>query len=253
LDQSPSKVELWFEDPVIIHSGSITVTNEQGEQFQTSQSFLDVNDHRHVIALLQNNMPDGTYNVQFNVLSLDGYEVRDQYRFRVHGQSSGKQDLILEKSTPNDGEIAQTSPYQIELWFSQPAEITAIGIFDDTGKSMRAKEPNIDPSNPRHIIVRLESELPPGTYQVSWYAAPKENAASNAMSERQGVYYFAVGEVLSIAPAQWGLLGRWVARGKWPILFYGLALLLWPSVSGHSSYPRYGVYVSINGHCGAFL
>jgi len=170
--------------------------------FQKGQPFLDSNDRRHVIVLLQSNMPDGMYTVQLNVISLDGYEVHDRYGFRIHMQSTDKQDLLLEESAPNDGEIVKTSPKQIEFWFSQPAKITALGIFNDKGESMRTKEPDVDPGNPRHVIVGLESELSPGTYQVSWYAAPKGNASSDVASERQGVYYFAVGKVSSVAPAQ---------------------------------------------------
>jgi copper transport protein len=41
LDKPPSKIELWFEDPVVVHSESIKVTSETGTEFQRGKPFVE--------------------------------------------------------------------------------------------------------------------------------------------------------------------------------------------------------------------
>ena len=174
LDKPPTKVEIWFEDPVVIHSESIKVNNEEGNELQKGKPFVDSKDRSHIIVFLEENLSPGLYTVFFDVIALDGYVVRDQYKFIIKEPSVSpdiKPEMRLEKASPGDGNIVGTSPRQIDLWFNQPAEITALRLFNKEGTFL-TQEPYSDPKDPRHIIVKLNEELPTGTYQVSWFALP---------------------------------------------------------------------------------
>jgi copper transport protein len=202
LDKPPSKIELWFEDPVVIHSESIKVTNEKGTEFQRGKPFVDVKDRRHIIVFLEDHLSPGIYTVYFNVIALDGYVIRDQYKFsikEISGSTDQTQELRLVKSSPGDGKVVNPSPGQIDLWFTQPAEVTALGVFSKEG-THRTKEPYTDPEDPRHVIIGLDEVLSPGTYQVSWFAVDK--SVREFTPEVQGIFYFSANEVSSLATGQ---------------------------------------------------
>lgn len=232
LDKPPSKIELWFEDPVVVHSESIKVTTDNGTEFQRGEPFVDTKDRRHIIVFLEDHLPPGTYTVYFNVIALDGYVIRDQYKFIIQeptGSDDQTPELGLVKSIPGDGEVANPSPGQIDLWFTQPAEVTALGVFSKEG-THRTKAPYTDPEDPRHVIIGLDEVLSSGTYQVSWFAVDK--SVREFTPEVQGIFYFSVNEVSSLTSGQQTAGFQWFSNpiglehiAYW-LAFIGLLTLL---------------------------
>jgi copper transport protein len=241
LDKPPTKVEIWFEDPVVIHSKSIKVNNEEGNELQRGQPFVDSKDRSHIIVFLEEDLSPGLYTVTFDVIALDGYVVRDQFKFIINEPSDSsemKPKLRLENASPGDGDIVGTSPRQIDLWFNQPAEITALGLFnkDDT---FLTQEPYSDPKDPQHVIIKLNEELSPGTYQVSWFASPIDKTGREIAADVQEIYYFAVEDLSTLVSGQDSAAFRWFTSSlgikhiaHW-FAFIGLLMLLGGSWFSH--------------------
>jgi copper transport protein len=200
LDKPPAKMELWFEDPVVIHSESIKVRNDKGEEVQKGKPFVDSRDKGHMIVFLDDNLPFGVYIVRFHVIALDGYVIRDSFQFTIKEPSSDQPvqtDLKLVKSSPGDGEIVREPLDQIDLWFNQPAQVSAIGVFGKINY-VAAKEPYINPDNPNHVVIPMDEEAMSDTYQVSWYAFPVDEANHKMGMDSQGIFYFAINEEPSL-------------------------------------------------------
>jgi copper transport protein len=345
LEKSPSTIEVWFQDPVVIHADSLKVLDSKGNQISTTKTVMDQKDSGHIITNLEKELAPGIYTVKVNVLALDGFVIKEEFRFSLNESVSKSQhkEFKLVKSSLKDGEIYTGSPKQLELWFNQPADLTAIGVFDDHQKVIGTKEPVIDSNDPRHVIIPFTEELSSGSYQVSWYASPVDKEMQTLQNMKLGVFYFAVDKFSSIQPGgeqadrfQWSSFGvsfglkqisywlsfigltilfglswfysvilknrveqnqlnktsfvfylisvigtilllvhhkldltelsfndfmllkfTWIpiaqlvliTLGLWfkkirPFL-YGMALLLWPFVIGHASYPRYGGYLTM--------
>jgi copper transport protein len=197
LKESPSKIELWFQDDVVVTSSSIKLTDRLGKEFPILATQVDPRDNRHVTALTEDELPSGFYSVEIDVLAPDGDRLREMFQFVVEVPEMDQEEmwrlLELEKSFPEDGVIVQSSPKQIELWFTQPAQLTAIGIFNDRYEVVSIDSSFVDSDNPNKHIIPINEELSPGTYTISWYAGI-------AGKERNGNIYFAVQEYSSIIP-----------------------------------------------------
>jgi copper transport protein len=193
LIERPKTIELWFKDPVIVHSGSIQVIDSSGEMIQMENISPDADDPTHIIGRLKEELPVGHYMVGLSVIALDGDVVNEKFSFEVidHQQDQAVKPLLLVKQTPADGEIIDENVTQIDLWFNQPAKLTAIGVFNE--RSYMLKEPVQDPSDPNHIIVELAEPLEKGTYQVTWYGHPTSEELV-APTDSLDVFYFAVEE-----------------------------------------------------------
>jgi copper transport protein len=206
LETSPTEVELWFTDPVDVHTESIQVTNGAGKRFHKGKPIIDSKNPGHITAFLEDPLPAGQYTVKVNVISIDGDVFQDSYQFVVKEPSIAHEDthpeFNFEKSSPKDGGIVQSPLKKMDLWFTQSVELTAFGVFDNKGESVPVKETVVDPENPRHLIIEFVDNIPPGTYQVSWYASPTEKGDSQVLLEKQGVFYFAVDEVTSLRPPE---------------------------------------------------
>jgi copper transport protein len=206
LESSPSKVELWFEDPVVIHSDSLKVINGKGIEFQKGDPQVDPQDPGHISTALKE-LSAGQYTVKINVITPDGYVFTDSYRFMVKKASvnpdENQPEFKLEKVSPGDGEIVK-APQKMDLWYTHPAEVVSLGIFNHTGESIRFKEPYTDPDDPRHLIVEFMEDASPGTYQVTLYASPKDKSINKIQLDNVNVFYFAVDEVTSLVPAEGG-------------------------------------------------
>jgi copper transport protein len=225
--KAPDNVELWFQDPVVIQSDSITVINEAGDEVQEGNTFKDSNP-RHVTVLLKKNLSPGRYTVKYNVIALDGYVLQDDYQFKIaetSGSAGDQVKLRSKKTKPADGKIVQSSPKQIELWFTQPARVTAVGVYDDQQQVVPTKEPVVDPDNPRHVIIKLQEKLSPGSYRVDWYAAPTETNEGGLNLEWQGIFYFAVDKVTSMPPDQGKPVNYWLSSLGISVLAYWLSFI----------------------------
>lgn len=205
LPKSPPTIEFWLQDPVVLHPESIKLVDSLGNTIELEKTIVDPNDKTHIISKLTEKLPDGKYVASINVIALDGFVLQEEIRFEVVYEEikQNKEELKALKYSPADGEIVGGHPHKIDLWFNQPAEITAIGVFDNRQQSIRLKEPYVDPKDPNHIIVEIDEELSQGTYQVTWYARPSIVDDKN-QADRLDVFYFAVDEFTPIQQMNMG-------------------------------------------------
>ncbi|MBM7570554.1 copper resistance protein CopC [Aquibacillus albus] len=202
LEKSPSEIQVWFQDPVVIHGDSIKVMDSKGKEIPTRKSELDPEDKRHIVTKLEEELEAGKYKVKINVIAQDGFVVEEAFTFSVDGEKkeSEYKQLELVESNVSDGKIYNEAPNQIDLGFNQPAEITAFGIFDDNYQPIATEQAKINEENPNHIKVPVKEKLDPGTYQITWYASPINKEDSPVQRDRVGVFYFAVDEFSSMRP-----------------------------------------------------
>lgn len=198
LTQSPSTIEFGFEEPVVLHGESITLVDSAGNTIKLEQAKFEPNDKTHIITSVPQTLTAGKYKVKINVIALDGFVIQEKLGFEVVKEEveSSSAKLKIEKYSPDDGEITTGSPQKIHLWFNRPSEITAIGLFDDHQKSVRLKEPYVNPKDPNHIIVEIDEEILKGTYQVTWYDRPI--GVDINQPDILDVFYFAVDEFTPI-------------------------------------------------------
>lgn len=199
LTESPSTLDFWFQDPVVLHAESIQLKSQSGIRIKLEDTRINPDDKTHIISNLNDELPPGSYAVKISVIALDGDIMEETLNFQVIEKEKTQQqtDFEIIQNYPEDGEITDGSPQKMDLWFNQPADITAIGVFDDRQQSISIKEPVIDPEDPNHVIIEFNEELPKGSYQVTWYARP---AASEDVSlpDTIDVFYFAVDEFTAI-------------------------------------------------------
>ncbi len=199
LTESPKTLEFWFQDPVVIHRESIQLKDDSGNEIELEQTMVDPEDKTHIISELTETLSPGRYLARISAIALDGFVVKEKFSFQVveHESIQKGKNLIILKHSPKDGEIVVGSPRKMNLWFDQPVEITAIGVFDDHQQSISIKEPFVDPEDPNHMVVEFNEELPQGTYQVTWYARPSTVGDGN-QPDIIDVYYFAVDQFTPI-------------------------------------------------------
>lgn len=233
LSQSPTTLEFWFEDPVVLHAESIKLTDHTGTLIKLEQPKIDTNDKTHIIARVPENLTAGNYTVNINVIALDGFVIQEKVGFEIIKEEikpREEEELKIVKYSPSDGEIVTGSPEKLNLWFNQPAEITAIGLFGDYRQTVSLKEPIVDPEDPNHIIVEIDEKLSKGTYQVTWYA--QQLGSDNNQLQIMDVFYFAVDEFTPIQQlnpgepmkAFWFKSAGLKQLGYW-FVFIGISLL----------------------------
>ncbi|KRF18634.1 copper resistance CopC/CopD family protein [Paenibacillus sp. Soil787] len=195
LETTPKQIELWFEDPVEVFQGSVSVSSEKNENIPLEKPQLDQNDKRHVTAALPFALSPGNYSVKIDAISYDGHQVKENYQFEVKKPVRSQEEMLrsfkLERSNPDDGTILSASPEQVDLWFTDKTQVTAFGLFDDQDKVIPTSEPVQDTLNPNRFTVKISNRLHKGTYSVHWYATVGK-------FEKNGVYYFAVQEYTSL-------------------------------------------------------
>jgi copper transport protein len=240
LKEIPQTIELWFLDPVVLHSNALTLMGSSGNQVALENAYIDPKDPTHIIGNVPDTLPADRYTATINVIALDGDILTEKFSFEVLNEEPKKQGpLELVKQAPADGQIMDGNPKKIDLWFSHSAELTAIGVFDRNQQSVKLKEPYKDPEDPAHIIVEFDEPLENGTYQVTWYAHPSEEVLSNQL-EIVDVFYFAVNEFTPIKNGRVGTLIQtsWFPDldfkqfGYW-FIFLGLSILFGSSFFIH--------------------
>lgn len=168
LETAPKTVDVYFLDPVEVHSNSIIVRSEQKTEVQVGIAQLDPKDVHHVSVNLQPNLAPGKYEINLDVVALDGHPVRENYSFEIKKSLEEElfQKLKLERTLPEDGSILPSSPQKIELWYTVPAEIFAFGLLDDKQQLLSSIIPTRDPNDSKHYTLNLDSELKEGTYAI---------------------------------------------------------------------------------------
>lgn len=233
LTESPSTLEFWFQDPVVLHAKSIQLKSQSGTGIELEDTRVDPDDKTHIISNLNDKLPPGSYAAKISVIALDGDIIKENLNFQVVEKEKTQQQTNFEiiQNYPEDGEITDGSPRKMDLWFNQPADITAIGVFDDRQQSISIKEPVMDPEDPNHVIIEFNEELPKGSYQVTWYARP-EASEDMSLPDTIDVFYFAVDKFTAIQQPSEGepVESAWFASmglkqtGYW-LLFIGIMAL----------------------------
>jgi methionine-rich copper-binding protein CopC len=78
---------------------------------------------------------------------------------------------VLEASDPGQGATV-SSLKEIRLTFSESliAKFSGLTIKDQSGRPSATASPSIDSNDNRQLIVPISTPLPPGAYDVDWYA-----------------------------------------------------------------------------------
>ena len=78
---------------------------------------------------------------------------------------------VLEGSDPGQGATV-SSPKEIRLTFSENliAKFSGLTIKDQSGRPIGTASPSVDSNDKRQLIVPISTPLPPGAYDVDWYA-----------------------------------------------------------------------------------
>lgn len=195
LESSPTKVDLYFKDPVQIHRSSVIVRDEKKTEVQFGKPQIDPFDNRHIYVDLIKDLPSGTYSVDIDVVALDGHSLKEKYSFEIKMSMSSPDEMFdrleLIRTSPLDGTIVESSPKKIELWFNEPIEMRFFGLLNDKQQIVPTEKPIVDPLDSKHFILELENGLPAGTYSIQAYPSIGDNTGIH-------IVYFAVKEFTSI-------------------------------------------------------
>ena len=87
--QSPQQVQLQFNESIAAEFDPIKVYDEQGNRVDKNNARVDPDNHRLILIDLEDNLPDGSYTVDWRVTSADGHPVGETYGFSVDSSASG--------------------------------------------------------------------------------------------------------------------------------------------------------------------
>ncbi|MCP8615421.1 copper resistance CopC/CopD family protein [Salirhabdus salicampi] len=194
------KIEIWFQDPIEIHSESITI-NRDDEMIDIGNVHLRNERNTHIEIMFDRTLRPGHYSVEIEAIAQDGDVIRENFQFYIsttHKENNETKDLKLITSKPKDGDLVKGQVDEIELWFNEPVQVAMMGLFNDQ-KQMIMNEPIVDPNDPSHVTLHVEEPLEMGSYQLSWFVRP---ADPDKNEEKMGIFYFAVNEFTSIEGQQ---------------------------------------------------
>jgi methionine-rich copper-binding protein CopC len=114
----PERVELRFSEPVDAEFDPVVVRNSDGTRVDDGDARVDPQDARVVLAPLKQ-LPEGSYDVEWRVTSIDGHVVEGRYGFAVTGadQPAGEKQGAAGKGTEGkgaEGPNAEERPRQAE-------------------------------------------------------------------------------------------------------------------------------------------
>ena len=84
LPESPNRVELRFSEPVDAEFSPLEVRDSEGERVDEDNARVDPEDARVLVVDLEE-LPEGSYTVQWRITSIDGHVVEGGYEFAVTG------------------------------------------------------------------------------------------------------------------------------------------------------------------------
>ncbi len=86
LSESPSKIQLWFNEEIETAYATVTVV-DMNDKVVSQATPEKVTDNPKSITLALPELGAGAYKVQFRVLSIDGHVVDSNYSFRIKDSS----------------------------------------------------------------------------------------------------------------------------------------------------------------------
>lgn len=109
LQQAPEQVRIRFSEPVEAEFSPVEVRGPQGNRVDQDNARVDPEDARVVEADLDDDLPEGTYTVEWRVTSVDGHAINDTYKFSLVAAVTG----TTQDSTQTDAEdTVQTESVQ---------------------------------------------------------------------------------------------------------------------------------------------
>jgi methionine-rich copper-binding protein CopC len=87
LEEPPEQVRLRFSEPVDAEFDPVRVFDAEGERVDEDDARVDPDDARVLLAGLED-LPQGSYRVEWRVTSVDGHVVEDAYAFNVTPDTS---------------------------------------------------------------------------------------------------------------------------------------------------------------------
>ena len=82
LAEPPEQVRLRFNEPVDAEFDPLTVYDAEGDRVDEDDARMDPDDARVLLAGLED-LPEGSYRVEWRVTSIDGHVIEDAYAFNV--------------------------------------------------------------------------------------------------------------------------------------------------------------------------
>jgi methionine-rich copper-binding protein CopC len=82
LAEPPEQVRLRFSEPVDAEFDPLKVYDAEGDRVDEDDARMDPDDARVLVAGLQD-LPEGSYRVEWRVTSIDGHVIEDAYAFNV--------------------------------------------------------------------------------------------------------------------------------------------------------------------------
>jgi methionine-rich copper-binding protein CopC len=87
LENPPERVRLRFSEPVDAEFDPVRVFDAEGERVDEDDARVDPDDARVLLAGLED-LPQGSYRVEWRATSVDGHVVEDAYAFNVTPEAS---------------------------------------------------------------------------------------------------------------------------------------------------------------------
>jgi copper resistance protein C len=89
LKQSPAQVRLWFNETIEPSFSTLKILDASGKAVTEGAAHVSPSDNRLLLLELPE-LVDGTYNVAFEVLSVDGHTVKSGFTFTVRRSSGAR-------------------------------------------------------------------------------------------------------------------------------------------------------------------
>jgi copper transport protein len=233
LQSSPKEIELWFNQPVIVHQGTIMLFNDQREKVKVGISKADPDNPRHVIVESLSNLAPGTYMMNWFVTSVkDNKMYVGTYYFAVDKITV----LAPVQGIPTNTVLSVVEGVDFPQWLSYIGVLILFGvswftrvISPQTGLSTRW-------INVSRLLFGLSILGLTGQIGFTWSNIPNATWID--------IILFRIGWVPLV---QIGLLSLafWLQKGKASLVIYGITIMLF-SLTGHSFSYGGPIFIIIN-------
>ena len=124
LETAPSKITIWFTEPLVPSLSAIEVLDSRGNRVDNDDSTVDPSDTTVMYVTLHDELPNGTYTVAWRSLStVDGHTIRGTFFYSV-GQP------LSVASSDVAGETALVSPAEPFMrWTVLLGGLSALGVL----------------------------------------------------------------------------------------------------------------------------
>ncbi len=109
LAESPEQVQLRFTEPIEAAFDPVKVYDQQGNRVDEDDARVDPDDAKILVAGLEE-LPNGSYTVEWRVTSIDGHIVNDTYQFAV--AASAEQSSVAIHTDHEGSEEPSSAPQE---------------------------------------------------------------------------------------------------------------------------------------------